>query len=733
MVCEDFKRDAALVQAWMTVARWAFLLLVALAVLGTTAGLAVAQPQPPPSSPAPANSPPPAKVQQLIDLMGDPEVKKWLETRSPPAAAEDSGSSVAEQIASREARIRDHIASLKAALPRIPQELAQAGNIVSTDVNSGRPGIVLAILATLLLVGYGAEWVFRRMLLKVKMKGGPGPDGAASRADGQFLRLVLELVPILVFSVASAGLFLAFEWPPLLRRVVLTFLVAFVLFRIVRRLAMLLLELRSPAQEGSAQEGIVEESASAIGVSEADRRFWYQRISILAGLILLGWAATSLMGALGFSPEVRELAAYVFGLGVLALAIEIVWRRPGFRVSGTRAKAWLLTFYLVVLWLLWVAGMVGLFWLGVYALLLPTVVSGAGRLAQALVGSDRSAGLWRIMLNVLIARGARALVIAAAVAWLGMIWRERAAALADSATAGLIVGGLLNGIIIVLIADLLWQLSKTYIEYRQELATQGGGSEAEIARNGRLRTLLPIFRNILAVFIAVVAVLTILSGLGVQIGPLIAGAGIFGVAIGFGAQTLVKDVLSGVFYMLDDAFRVGEYIESGSYKGTVESFSLRSVRLRHHRGPVFTVPFGDLGAVQNMSRDWVIDKMTINVTYDSDVDLARKLIKKIGQELAQDPEFAASTIQPLKMQGVDSFGDFAIVLRMKLMTKPGEQFAIKRKAYVMIKKAFDENGIKIAVPTVRVSGGEGSAAAAEELLRRRKKAAEAAEQAAAAK
>ena len=127
MDCEDFKRDAALVQAWMTVARGAFLLLVALAVLGTTAGLAVAQSQPPPSSPAPANSPPPAKVQQLIDLMGDPEVKKWLETRSPPAAAEDSGSSVAEQIASREARIRDHIASLKAALPRIPQELAQAG------------------------------------------------------------------------------------------------------------------------------------------------------------------------------------------------------------------------------------------------------------------------------------------------------------------------------------------------------------------------------------------------------------------------------------------------------------------------------------------------------------------------------------------------------------------------------------------------------------------------------
>jgi small-conductance mechanosensitive channel len=273
---------------------------------------------------------------------------------------------------------------------------------------------------------------------------------------------------------------------------------------------------------------------------------------------------------------------------------------------------------------------------------------------------------------------------------------------------------------VLLIADLIWQLAKAYIEFRLEL-TGHGSSADELARNGRLRTLLPIFRNALAVFIAVVAVLTILAGLGIQIMPLIAGAGIFGVAIGFGSQTLVKDILSGVFYMLDDAFRVGEYIQSGSYKGTVESFSLRSVRLRHHRGPVFTVPFGTLGAVQNMSRDWAVEKITMSVTYDSDVELARKLIKKIGQELAEDPEFAASTIQPLKMQGIDSFGDSGIVLTMKLMTKPGEQTGIKRRAYVMIKKAFDENGIKLATPTVQVAGGEENAtAAAGDILRRRR-------------
>ena len=198
--------------------------------------------------------------------------------------------------------------------------------------------------------------------------------------------------------------------------------------------------------------------------------------------------------------------------------------------------------------------------------------------------------------------------------------------------------------------------------------------------------------------IVVMALLMVLSSLGVEIGPLIAGAGVVGVAIGFGAQTLVKDVISGIFYLLDDAFRVGEYIQSGSYKGTVESFSLRSVKLRHHRGLSFTVPFGELGAVQNMSRDWVIDKFSINVDYDTDLEKARKLIKKIGQQLAEDPEYAPHIIEPLKMQGVENFGDFGIELRLKMMTKPGEQFVIKRKAYIAIKKAFEENGIKIPFP-----------------------------------
>ncbi|MDX8451612.1 mechanosensitive ion channel family protein [Mesorhizobium sp. VK9D] len=643
---------------------------------------------------------PPEKARQFLDLLSDPEVKVWLEGRIPAAAEEPSAASLADAISNWELAVRARLVALTDAIPRIPQEAANAGGIVSGDVNSGRPGLVILILAVLTVVGFGAEWLVRRALAP------GGSDGVIDPGQA----VLSEVAALLTFALAGIGSFLAFEWPPLLRRIVLTLLLAFIAVRVVRATARLLFGL------AGAESRTSDETPTATPVAaETAQRFWLRRVSLIAGFLLFGWAVVSLMPSIGFSIDVARVVALLCGLGMLAIAIEIVWRQPGSAASAVRQS--LLTFYLIALWLAWVAGLLGVLWLGLYVLLLPAAVRGVGNVAQAFAGRAQRSGALGVMLNVLIVRGARAAVIGAAVAWLAYIWRIRAAALAGSETGAIVISGLLNSIIVLLVADLLWQLAKALIAYRMELAPKEGSSADDLARSGRLRTLLPIFRNVLAVFIGVVAVLTILSGLGVQIAPLIAGAGIFGVAIGFGSQTLVKDVLSGVFYMLDDAFRVGEYIQSGSYKGTVESFSLRSVRLRHHRGPIFTVPFGELGAIQNMSRDWVMDKMALSITYDSDVDLARRLIKKIGQELAADPEFAADTIEPLKMQGVDSFGDSGIELRMKLMTKPGTQFGIKRRAFMMIKKAFDEYGIKLAVPTVHVAGGGDNAAAAQQLLK----------------
>jgi small-conductance mechanosensitive channel len=203
-----------------------------------------------------------------------------------------------------------------------------------------------------------------------------------------------------------------------------------------------------------------------------------------------------------------------------------------------------------------------------------------------------------------------------------------------------------------------------------------------------------------------------LSAVGIDIGPLIAGAGVVGIAIGFGAQTLVRDVVSGIFFLIDDAFRVGEYIEAGPLKGTVEGISMRSLRLRHHRGAIHTVPYGELKTLTNHSRDWVIVKLEFQVTYDTDVDRVKKLLKRIGQEMLEDPALRPNLIETLKSQGIDQLADHGLLVRAKFTARPGEQFVIKREALQRIKRAFDAAGIRFAYPTVTIQS-DGAAASDE--------------------
>jgi moderate conductance mechanosensitive channel len=299
-------------------------------------------------------------------------------------------------------------------------------------------------------------------------------------------------------------------------------------------------------------------------------------------------------------------------------------------------------------------------------------------------------------------------------AWLAETWGLDLVKPAPGSLAQLFLRPIFEAAATIIAAWILWTVISAIIDEKIPRAV-GPGEEDHVVSGSasRLRTLLPLLRHAVLIVIVVVGIIAALERLGFNIGPLLAGLGVIGIAIGFGAQNLVRDVISGVFFLMEDAFRVGEYIQSGNYKGTVEGFSIRSIRLRHHRGPVYTVPFGLLGAIQNQSRDWVIDKLTVGITYDSDLERARKLIKQIGLDLANDPEFARLILEPLKMQGVEQLGDFAVQIRLKMMTLPGEQFVIRRKAYAMIKKAFDENGIKFAFPTVQVAGeGEAATAAA---------------------
>jgi small-conductance mechanosensitive channel len=571
-------------------------------------------------------------------------------------------------------------------------------------------------LALFVALGFGVEWLFRKATEKVRRHLDAHPlETVNDRLRVVATRFAFAVGVVAAFALGSIGPFLALDWAPLFREMILGYLLVFLVIRVAIAIGHFLL---APQHE----------RFRIIPVDTVAARFWCRRIAAFVGLFAFGWVEFGLLDRLGLSLESRQLVAYALGLGLLAIALETVWRRPVAVADGADAlphathrlgrgaQNTLLTIGIVLLWVLWVLHAMASFWLVLVVITLPLALGVSRRAVQHLLrppGSPQVGEGPPSVIAISLERGIRALLFIGAAVVLAWGWGIDLVHLAagdDMLTR--LAHGVLSAIIILLVADVLWHAMKTAIDRKlAESADLGQPSTDEARRRSRLRTLLPIFRNILFVAVIAVAVLMALSAMGVPITPLVAGAGVLGIAVGFGAQTFARDIIAGMFYLVDDAFRVGEYIQSGNYKGTVEGFSIRSVRLRHQRGAVYTVPFSLLGAVQNQSRDWVIDKLMVGITYDSDIDRARKLIKQIGLELAEDPEFKPLILEPLKMQGVDALGDFAVQLRMKMMTLPGENFVIRRKALAMIKAAFDANGIKFAFPTVQVAG-EGDTPAA---------------------
>jgi small-conductance mechanosensitive channel len=671
--------------------------------------------------PAQPAEPSPEQLRTLADLLRDPEVQAWLQAQAEGRPAADASAasgpsqdSAQEMMVGRLDAMRAFLRQRAAAAPLLPDELGQAWTTLSAESQDRGLFGVVVLLAVFAALGFGVEWLFwwattgiRTRLIASRFE----TRGDRLRAVGR--RATYGLGVLLAFAVGSVAAFLLFEWPPLLKQIVLAYLLVFLIVRLVLVLGRFLL---APGAE----------RFRVVPMATATARFWFVWSTILVGWFFFVQATLDLLAMLGVSRPAGYLVGLSCGVVLVGLTLYVVWRHPE-RESGERASrahrlgSWALSLYVIVVWLLLFTGSTTPFYVGVVLLLLPIAIRGTDLAANHLLrpaGAEAAADPVPSITAVAVERGLRAsLLIGGAylIAWI--IGLDFGMLTTRDTLATRLLRGAINAVVIVLLADFAWHLAGAWID--RTLAEANVGAQAqgdEARRQARLRTLLPILKNVLFIVLIVMAALMALSAFGIAIGPLIAGAGVVGVAIGFGAQTLVKDIISGMFYLLDDAFRVGEYIISGSYKGTVESFSLRSIKLRHHRGYLYTVPFGELGAVQNMSRDWVIDKLSVSVTYDTDLDKAKKIVKQIGKELAQIEEFKPHIIETLKMQGVEQFGDFAIQIRMKMMTRPGEQFVIRRRAYAMIKKAFDANDIHFAFPTVQVAGGEPTAAAAQQAL-----------------
>ncbi|MCU0564484.1 MAG: mechanosensitive ion channel family protein, partial [Desulfobacterales bacterium] len=266
----------------------------------------------------------------------------------------------------------------------------------------------------------------------------------------------------------------------------------------------------------------------------------------------------------------------------------------------------------------------------------------------------------------------------------------------------------------LLLGFIAWELVKARIDARLRLEMPSADEEAEEGGPGgtRLGTLLTLLRKFILAVLVVIVALIVLSSLGVNIGPLIAGAGVVGLAIGFGSQALVRDIIAGVFFLLDDSFRIGDYVESTGVKGMVEHISLRSIKLRHPRGMVYTVPFGNLRSITNFSRDYTITKLDIRVNFDTDLEQVRKVVKKINKALRKDEEINKTMLDDLKSQGVKEFDDSSMIVRVKFKTLPGEQFKVRKEVYRLIQSEFRAAGIEFASRNVTVFVPPGPRAAA---------------------
>jgi len=286
------------------------------------------------------------------------------------------------------------------------------------------------------------------------------------------------------------------------------------------------------------------------------------------------------------------------------------------------------------------------------------------------------------------------------------LWNINLEAIAAQLIGGTFANALFDIGITILLTWAVWGIINISIERKlsegKSDSAEEGESEAGGLGGSRVETVLPLIRVSIKITLMIMAVLISLSSMGINIGPLIAGAGVIGIAIGFGAQTLVRDIVSGFFYLLDDAFRIGEYVVIDQIRGSVEKISVRSFQLRHHEGPVHTIPYGEIRTLTNWSRDWAIMKFELRIPFETDIDMVRKMIKQIGLDMAADPVFGPMMLAPLKSQGVNRIDDSALIIRCKFTAIPGQQYLIRREAFTRIQRVFEEKGIQFAPRRVLV-------------------------------
>jgi small-conductance mechanosensitive channel len=467
------------------------------------------------------------------------------------------------------------------------------------------------------------------------------------------------------------------------------------------------------------------------------RAAWHYRIILSIGLIgLFIYVTVDTIETVG---DASALAGWALLTTSTVLVIKLWWfwhGRSDFAELARVADRGLLVraMGVAVAWILIVAALAA-WMLGRYAAVVPegvwwNLAAGLTQLA-VLVVPVVAIGADVLIAELLHAEGAdatpmhKALVavgraLASGAVWLigflvlADVWGLYVATPGSTAAQAALRDALTVGVTLV-VGWTVWRFVAVYLAAhapKPRAAVPGAEDEPELVAESRLATALPLVRGLVEGSVIGVTALIVLSTLGLNIGPLLAGFGVIGLAISFGSQALVRDIVSGIFFMADDAFRVGEYIDTGRLKGTVEKITLRSVQLRHQSGLVHTIPFGQIQSVTNASRDWATVKFNIRLEHGIDLERTRKIIKKVGQEMLTDEELAPEIILPLKLQGVADVTETALVLRLKVTAKPDRASWVQREALKRTYAALEANNIDFSRGAVTVRAPDPASAAA---------------------
>lgn len=603
---------------------------------------------------------------------------------------------------------KHRLSGIANSLTLAPGEFARLASDVSTAMPTGNGIVTLTYGLILLIVGAGAEWLYWTYATPAVI----ALEAAAvmSRREAFSLamrRLGLRAFGLVLFVVAIVGAAAYFDWPSGFDG----FVIASILLIVFVRLAWLMADVIAAPGHPQLRLGDIDPVRA--------QRFVAAFVGmgfLLALSHLLPELLEYVAGAPHAASTVRVIAATLITVIVLAGVLTGLRRnRAVARASGRLLPRFPYGFLAAAL----ILGIYGV-WLAAGSTLatllaiLAIVAAVQMRLRRWVFffwpeevtpdGNTIGAGL---LPNIVLSLSRYVVVltgIAAALLALDAPMRNMAGS--DSPLMRFVLH-LLGVAGLALVVNVGWVAIRELIDRRLR-AIGPFDPHAEPGPNARLRTLLPLLRMTSAIVLLVLLVLSALWTLGIEITPLLAGAGVLGLAVGFGAQALVRDIIAGIFYLVEDVFRIGEYIESGSStKGTVERITLRTVALRHHNGPLHFVPYGSLGTVRNNSRDWVIEKFNLPLPVGVDSELVRKLIKKVGEGMQADPDIGPLIREPLKAK-LYRIDPGIKIFRCKFQTAPGKQFDVRAEAYKRIEVALQAAGIRFAdgLQTVVIPGSQ---------------------------